>query len=176
MGQSGNDGFWRRKRQGRRPQGRLAPMGAPLRCSRPSNTWGEYYQRQRMTGGRWYETLRRRGWFGRKCQGYWAGRGRGCGYPDFSLNTSSSWCWSSGKRRGWLPPAWDESWGVSKTRWPGNWRGRCHSGGQAEGESTPWRRRWERRQGLSQWKPTFIKVRMRFRSILRREIFWTCAR
>ena len=45
-----------------------------------------------------------------------------------------------------------------------------------EGGSTPQRRRQERRQGLSRWKPTFGKCRIWSRIILPRDQLWNCER
>ena len=75
-----------------------------------------------MTGRRWSETWRRRGRFGGECWGSWAERGRVRKCPDFSLKPSFSRCCSLVQRRGLLPPTWDGYWGVSKTRWRGDWR------------------------------------------------------
>ena len=164
-----NDGNWRWRRQGRWPQGHLAPTDAPSRCSCPSNTWGECYWRQTMTGHRrhwWYKTWQSRGRFGRKFQGSWAGSVRGHGFPNLSLNPSSNQCCSLVQRRGWVPPVWDGSWGVSKTRWHGDWWGGFHSWGWEESGSTPcWMQR-DRRRCLSRWKPTFGKGIIQSHSIL----------
>ena len=95
---------------------------------------------------------------------------------DFSLKPLSSWCCSSVQIFGWLPRAWDGSWGVSKTRWRGNLRVGYHSGYWTEGGSTPRCRRQERRWGMIQCKPTFDKVRIRLHSIFQRNRCWACAR
>ena len=63
-------------------------------------------------GRRWSGIWRKRG----RCGGGWqvssAGRGRGCGCPDFSSKLSFSRCCYLGQRNGWLPPAWSGSWGI----------------------------------------------------------------
>ena len=129
-----------------------------------------------ITGRQWSEIWQRRSRFGIEYWGSWSGRGRGHRCPDFSLKLSSIRCFSLVQRRGWLPPVWDGSWGVSNTSWHGNWWGGCHGGGRKEGGSTPQRRRRERRWGLSRWKPTFGEGGIRLRSIFQRDQFWICAR
>ena len=102
------------------------------------------------------------------------GWGHGC--PGFSLKLFPSMCCSLVQRRGWLPPAWYESWGVSNIRWRSDLWGVCHGGVRTEGGNTPWWRRQERRRSLSLCKPTFGEGRIRWRSILQRGLFWTCVR
>ena len=127
--------------------------------------------------GRWCSKPRRgRGCFGGEFQGYLSGRRRGRGCQDFYFKLSSNWCCSPVQRHGWLPPTWDGSWGVSKTRWRGDWQGGFHGGGWMESRSTPRRRRWERRRVLSWWEPTFREGRIRSCSILWRDQFWTYTR
>ena len=79
-----------------------------------------------------------------------AGRRRGQDF-SFFIEMLSSPCSSSMQIRCWLPPARDWSWGVTNTRWHGNWWGGCHNGGLTKGGSTHQQKWWERRCSLRQF-------------------------
>ena len=146
-------------------------MGSEFIWWPPSDTWGEWYWLRMMISRRWSGIWQIRRWFGGGWRGSLAGRGRGRGCPDFSSKSSFSQCCSSVWRRGWLPPTWDGSYGVSRMRCCSYWWGGSRRDRQTgSGSTTFWR------QGLRRWRRTFGEGRTWPRSTFLSDRFWTSVR
>ena len=126
-----------------------------------------------MTGMRWWATIGSSGLFWR---GSWDGKeqARGCRGPS-----SRGWCrrfFSLGQRCGWWPPAWAGPWGGSSIGWlDGSRDGNLGGVPLPDGSTPPWGK-WCGRLAWRRLRHTSWGGRIRSRSTLRRDRFWTSAR